>query len=116
MCLRVDGDGFGDAKGTHLSVFLYLMKGPHDNELTWPLRGNFKIKLLNQISDREHHAMTVSYDDHVLDKYTAKVRKGEKATCGWGIAKFISNEDLHMTTLTYQYLKDDCLFLQVTKL
>ena len=29
------GCGFG--KSTHLSVFLYLMKGPHDDELTWPV-------------------------------------------------------------------------------
>ena len=34
MCLNVDAAGNGDGKGTHLSVFLFLMKGPHDDELT----------------------------------------------------------------------------------
>ena len=34
-----------------VSVSLYLMKGPHDDELTW---GKVEVKLLNQISDCEH--------------------------------------------------------------
>ena len=34
MCLRGDAAGSGDGKGTHLSMFLYLMKGSHDDELT----------------------------------------------------------------------------------
>ena len=42
MCLRVDAGGYGDGKGTHVSVYLHLMKGPHDDKLEksgyWPLR------------------------------------------------------------------------------
>ena len=34
MCLKVYVAGGGAGKGTHLSVFLYLMKGPHDDELS----------------------------------------------------------------------------------
>ena len=46
-----------DVKGIpHLSVYLHLMKGPHDGELTWPLMGKFEIKLLNQINDSEHYS------------------------------------------------------------
>ena len=55
MCLGVDAASHGEGRGTHVSVYMYLMKGPHDDELTWPLRGEFEIKLLNQISDSEHH-------------------------------------------------------------
>ena len=33
---------------------------------------------------------------------------------GWGKSQFISNETLYKTTLLLQYLKDDCLFFQVT--
>ena len=39
------------------------MKGPYDKELTWPLREKFEVKLLNQISDCEHHSCTVHYRD-----------------------------------------------------
>ena len=114
MCLNVEAYGCGE--GTHLSVFLYLMKGSHDDELTWPLRGKFEIKLLNQISDSEHHSETMTYDDDDDDEfeYASRVTKGDKSTYGFGTDDFISNEDLQRTTSTCQYLKDDCLFFQVT--
>jgi len=114
MCLNIDASGHGDGKGTHLSVFLYLMKDPHDDELKWPLRGKFEITLLNQISD-SHYSMTLSYDDHKTDDYNERVTEGERNKVGWGHHQFISNEDLYKTTL-HQFLKDDCLFIQVTKL
>ena len=111
MCLRIDAAGNGDGRGTHLSVYLFLMKGPHDDELTWPLWGKFEIKLLNQIIDREHRSMSVNY--HYTD---SREIDGDRAARGLGTSQFISNKDLHKTTPTCQYLKDDCLFFQVTKL
>ena len=114
MCLSIDAAGDGNDKGTHLSVYLNLMKGPHDDELTWPLRGEFEIKLLNQISDSKHHLETVTYDD---DEDTFdRVVEGNISEYGWGEQQYISNEDLNKVTPTCQYLKDDCLFFQVTKL
>ncbi|XP_065903398.1 TNF receptor-associated factor 4-like isoform X2 [Dysidea avara] len=100
MCLRIEAAGNGSGKGTHMSVFLCLMKGPHDDELTWPLRGEFEIKLLNQISD-------YICSGRVIDTDRARSR-------GW--PRFISNEDLHGVTPTCQFLKDDCIYLQVSKL
>ncbi|XP_065901509.1 TNF receptor-associated factor 2-like isoform X1 [Dysidea avara] len=106
----------GIVKGTHLSVHLQLMKGPHDDELTWPLRGKFEVKLFNQISDCKHHSVIVPFDDCVPKKGAGRVSDVEKATTtGWGILQFISNEHLHKVTPTRQYLKDDCIFLQISK-
>ena len=112
MCLQVDTV----RSNTHLSVYLHLMKGPLDDELTWPLRGKFEVKLLNQISDCEHYSLALVYGDHIKDDYAAgRVKHGNKAR-GWGYTKFISKEDLRKVTPTCQYLKDDCIFLQVSKL
>ena len=116
MCLFVDAAGHGQGKGTHLSVFLYLMKGPHDDELTWPLKGKFEIKLLNQISNCEHHSWTLTYDNNIPDDYTNRVTEESRSKQGWGCPQYISNEDLHRITPRCQFLKDDCLFFQVTKL
>ena len=33
----------------------YVMKGPNDDQLVWPLEGHSEVKLLNQISNSEHH-------------------------------------------------------------
>ena len=114
MCLNVDADGNGDGKGTHLSVFLYRMRGLYDDELTWPLRGQFEIKLLNQISDSEHHSMMVAYDNDTPDDYNGRVT-GASNRSESGLGSQISNEDLNKSA-SCQYLKDDCLFFQVTKL
>ena len=114
--LRIYAAGHGDGKGTHLSVYLYLMKGPHDDELTWPLRGKFEIKLLNQISDSEHHSGTLIFGDDAPDIAAGRVTEGYQSKTGWGSPQYISNEDLDKITPTRQCLKDDCLFFQVTKL
>jgi len=115
MNIRIDINGDGAGKNTHLSLFLYLMKGPHDNEVAWPLRGKFAVKLLNQISDCEHYTVIVTYGTHTPDKYAGRVTDDDRGE-GWGRAKFISNVDLHKVTLTCQYVKDDCIYLQVSKL
>ena len=117
MCLRAYPAGEGDDEGTHLSVFLFLMKGPHDDELTWPLRKKFQVKLLNQTSDCEHFSLTVDYYiDKVPEEFAGRVIDGDKAKNGWGYPQFISNEGLLKVTPTCQYLKDDYIFLQVSKL
>jgi len=119
MCLCVFVAGYGDGEGTHLSVSLCVMKGPHDDELTWPLRGKFKIKLLNQISDSEHHSKILTYDDKTPDDNARRVTESDKAD-GWGFHRFISNEDLHKTTkfrktnTTCQYLKDNSIYFKIT--
>ncbi|XP_065901691.1 TNF receptor-associated factor 4-like [Dysidea avara] len=116
MCLRVEPAGHSEGKGTHLSVFMYLMKGPHDDELTWPLTEKFQFKLLNQISDCEHYSTTLTFDDHTPSEYAGRVTDCIRSTGGWGHRQFIVYEDLHTVTPTCQYLKDDCIFLQVSKL
>ena len=116
MCLQVVAAGYGEGRGTHPSVFLYLMNGPHDDELTWPLRGKFEIKLLNQISDSKHYSLMVTYDDTISVVHTNRVTEGDRSKRGWGWDKVISNEDLDKITPARQFLKDDCLFFQVTRL
>ena len=114
ICLHVDAAGHVDGTGTHQSVYMYLMKGPHDDELMWPLRGMFEIKLLNQINDSEHHPVTVTYDDNTPDVYGSRVT--EDQIHSWGKHQYISDGNLDKITSRCQFLKTDCLFFQVTKL
>ena len=39
MSSYVLASGHNAGKGTHMSVFLVIMKGPYDDELSWPLKG-----------------------------------------------------------------------------
>ena len=112
MRLRVDAAGCCKGESTHLSLFLCLMKGPHDDELAWPLKEKFEIKLLNQISDSEHYCMIL----HYYDEENEGCRVTEDNNQGWGHRQYITNKLLNKITPIRQYLKDDCLFFQVTKL
>ena len=53
MCLRVYLNGDGAGKGTHISVFLVLMRSEHDNLLTWPFKQPVKFTLINQANPEE---------------------------------------------------------------
>ena len=115
MCVKVYAAGMGDGENTHLSVFLVLMKGPNDDELEWPMKVKFEMKLLNQISNSEHYTMSVTYDEKTASDSGDRVTEGDKGS-GWGHSKFICNEDLQKAIPTCQYLKDDCVFFEVAKL
>ncbi|KFO99097.1 TNF receptor-associated factor 2 [Calypte anna] len=53
MCLRVYLNGDGTGRGTHLSLFFVVMKGPHDALLRWPFNQKVTLMLLDQ-NNREH--------------------------------------------------------------
>ena len=50
MCIRayLNGDGIG--KGSHVSVFLVLMKSEHDSLLNWPFKQSVRFTLINQVN------------------------------------------------------------------
>ena len=54
MHLRVKAKGQGRGEGTHVSLFVHLMRGEYDNRLKWPFRGHITVKLLNQRSEKQH--------------------------------------------------------------
>ena len=114
LCMYVNTAGTGDGKGSHLSVQLLLMKGPHDDKLTWPMRGKFTVTLLNQISDNNHHSVPFPLNRNCSATAGNRVTNGEYAARGWGTTTFISNEELHKSTpACSQFLKDDCIFFHV---
>ena len=114
MSLRVDAYGSGDGKGTHVSIFLFLMKGPHDDELAesghWPLRGKFTIELLNQLGDINHSVFSVTFDTNTPGSCADRVCHDERAS-GWGLHQVISHKDiLHHG----KYLKNNILYFRIS--
>ncbi|XP_075690890.1 TNF receptor-associated factor 2 [Rhinoderma darwinii] len=53
MCLRIYLNGDGTGRGTHLSLFFVVMKGPSDALLRWPFNQKVTMMLLDQ-NHREH--------------------------------------------------------------
>ena len=114
MCLKVDKDGYGSGEGTHVSVFLYLMKGPHDDKLEqsdhWPLRGTFTIELLNQFNDSDHYSRMIQFHHHLWDECSNRVLVGVMANSGRGQSHFISNDTHNYNN----YYRDDSFIFRVS--
>ena len=120
MCLKVYANGKGDGAGTHVSVYVYLMRGEYDDKLTWPIRGDTTIQLVNQNEDQDHVENILDFTDENVaadDDISGRVTSGERATCksGWGFATLISHPTLESAAGTKQYLKNDCLKFRVTQ-
>ena len=111
MCLRVYANGEGNCEGTHVSVFVSLMRGVFDDCLKWPFRGNITIQLLNQEEDKDHVVEIADFTDHTPDKYSKRVSKGEQSLFGWGYPNFLPHTDLEP-----KYLKNDCLKFRISKI
>ncbi|XP_065901456.1 TNF receptor-associated factor 2-like [Dysidea avara] len=112
LCIWAAGSRSSTA-GTYMSGYFYLAKGSHDGELRWPIKGKLEVKLLNQIDDREHHSVTVTYNSHAQETTTSRITDVNRAV-GWGTATLFSTEVIEKVTPTCQYLKDNCIFLQVS--
>ena len=110
MCLCVFPAGNYSGRGTHLSVILYLMNGPYDDQLRWPMVGICEVKLLNQTSNTQHH---IGYGKYQSDG-CRRVSSGEVSRYPmWYTNQFISNKELHKITTLRQYFKHDSIFFQV---
>ena len=115
MCLWVDANGHNEnVEGTHVSVFVCLMRGDNDKNLKWPFKGTIKVSLLNQLEDGQHHTREPwSPDDDVSEDSSECVTEGERAS-GWGLPQYIPQQDLiYNRNKNCQYLKDNSLFFRV---
>ncbi len=114
MCLVVYANGYDDGEGTHVSCYIFLMRGEFDNHLRWPFRGAITITVLNQREDYDHCNVPIDFDDETPDKYTEQVTSGEDADNGWGYSQFIPHSELgHKPATNCQYLVNDCLHFRV---
>ena len=106
MCLRVEANGLLIGKNSHVSVFLYMMRGEYDESLKWPFRGDITIQLLNQVGGDGHHTGVIDVTDRADNGFCQRVVSEELSPGDWGLHKLICHSDL-----LPNYLKNDCLKL-----
>ena len=107
MCLGIATNGCGDGKSTHVSMHIYLMRGEHDENLTWPFCGTITIQLLKQDSNGEQWEKKVEiYARSVMFWH-------ERATCGRGYTKFIPHTELYREDV--EYIQSDSLKFRVAE-
>ena len=112
MCIGVYANGHKRAKGTHISIYAYLIKGENDDHLPWPFTGKVTVELLNQLGDKNHCSnITTFLPDDISSR---RVVSGERSRTGYGTTCYIAHSDLgYDAAKNCQYLKDDCLYFRI---
>ncbi|XP_015283800.1 PREDICTED: TNF receptor-associated factor 1-like, partial [Gekko japonicus] len=105
LCMRLYLNGEGRGKGTHVSVFLVLLKGEYDTLLQWPFVHKITFMLLDQ--NNGDHLMNTFYTDPTAASSQRPVTDMNEAS---GCPRFLSLAKLQ--SMKYTYLKDGTLFLK----
>ena len=112
MCLCTYPNS-GMCYSSYVAVDVYLMKGDHDDHLTWPVKGTLTVQLLNQLSD-SNHSEPVKFHFHDNGTKFQRVMKGTRSSNGVWCDQFIPHQRLsYDADKKCQYLKDDCVFFRV---
>ncbi len=105
MWIRMYLNGDGSCTGTHVSVFAQLLEGSYDASLSWPFLGTVTFTLLNQLSDENHHTMTLEFET-IDNSHVGK---------SFGYPKFILQSALAQNPANNtQYLMNDTLYFRVS--
>ena len=122
MCVKVHAYGQENGRGTHVSIYVHLMSGNHDDKLSWPFRGEVKLQLLNRRKNDNHIEYVVPFDDLSQEEASQRVTNGLvsvsgiAARVGEGSPQFIKHEDLaYKPDRGTEYLRDDSLFIRILK-
>ena len=105
MSLKVRANGLGDGKGTHMSVYIRLMKGEFDDFLKWPLQGEVTVQLKK--AKPPHYEQIVCLDHNTPIRCVCKPTEMNPS---WGKRVYISHADLYAGG----YIKDDKLVFCVS--
>ena len=116
MRIKVDANGLGSGAGTHVSVYVRLMRGEYDSRLVWPFRGGVTIQLVNHNTDDHHLEGTVPFNDAAVASGSSdRVTSGDRAAKGWGYTTFVSHTDVESSTSTRRYIVNNSLTFRITK-
>ena len=101
-------------KDSHIPCSVNLMPGEYDDILEWPFQGEVTVELLNQLEDKNHYKIAISFNDKTPEPY--KKRKEKEDTKGWGtMYHFIPHTKLGLNSSTNtQYLMNDTLYFRVS--
>ncbi len=111
MWIRLYPNGSGSGTGTHVSVYAKLLEGSYDASLSWPFVGSVTFTLLNQLSDENHHTMTVEFK--TINNFKTIVNSHVGQSLGYN--KFILQSALaHNPVKNTQYLMNDTLYFRVS--
>ncbi|CAF1262626.1 unnamed protein product [Didymodactylos carnosus] len=106
MCMRLYLNGDGNARRTHLSLFVVVMRGEYDAVLKWPFSYKITFCLFDQSGQQRH----------IIDSFRPNVKSNSfeqpqtQMNIASGIPKFFPLSMLQQDENSY--VKNDTIFIQ----
>ena len=73
MKVCVFPNGFSDSKGTHMEIFVGIVRGEFDDHLRWPLNGRITVQAYNRTTNQWSNEYTIVLNEKVCDpKYVKR--------------------------------------------
>ncbi|CAF3484521.1 unnamed protein product [Rotaria sp. Silwood2] len=107
MCARLHLNGVDDGQGTHMSLFLVLMKGNHDGMLSWPFNFRIIFNLYDQTDKKQH----------IIDTFRPDVRSSSfqrprsEMNIASGIPKFCPLAIIEQAN--NRYVRDNSMYIKI---
>ena len=100
-------NGYGDGMGSHISLYIFIMRGEYDAILTWPFNWKFKFTLLDQ---KPVHSMCKKISEDINPDTSGESfqRPTTDENFGYGYPKFVSHEIIK----TENYVVDGVVFIK----
>ena len=109
VCLHAYPNGSGPGAGTHLSVYMQLLIGCYDDEVTWPFTSMYSFTLLDQQPGGRDITFTIDPPTVPPTERLFSRPTTQEMNLAWGRGQFIS----HAALCTRAYIKDNSLQLRL---
>ena len=115
MLLVLCSNGRHNAEGTcsHISVYVSILIGKYDSELSWPFEGIVTVELINWREDKNHLSHTIVFDEHKDPKCSSRVTDDENYGRNGSDDVFPHSSLPYNPVTNTEYLHDDCLLFRV---
>jgi hypothetical protein len=111
-CAKIYLNGDGSGKGTHVSIYLVILKGDYDSLMPWPFRQKVTFSLMDQGFDEEAKT-NISYTFMPDEKAVSSFRRPLlDMNVPSGLAQFVPIGTL--TNPAFNYVKEDTLFIKIS--
>ncbi|CAF1316208.1 unnamed protein product [Rotaria magnacalcarata] len=117
LCVRLYLNGDGSARGTHVSIFLVILRGPYDAILQWPFSYRVSFCLYDQLTIMESGELKQA--KHIIESFRPDTkslsfqRPPLSMNIASGIPKFISLDEFNLPAPMNRYVINDTIFIKV---
>ena len=109
MRVTIYPNGYGDARGAYLGVYVAIYRGEFDDQLRWPFNGSITVQAYNHTTEQwsNKHIITMNKECCIdnVERCVDTLRQRS-----WGYPNFLSLSDL----IIDNYLKDTIVRFRVT--